>query len=272
MSESAVPAGSSVMGAPGYIAGAHQYALSSDLSRLCLPSEFKEPHRRLAWMNSICFLFLVVGLVGLKAPQVVVRPLSKVEDTVPVIFTPPPEQPKAEPEVKQDEPTEPQDTTADTPQVITVLAVANSSAVAFSVPVQGAVTVAEARYATPPPPVNYKPPQPTKFDPNAAGEGSYPAPNYPTAALRGRHQGTVTIEIVVDANGHGNIGQGGEDFGLRIARRGGSERGQEPLAFPSRTGEVVRLAVPVCAGVNAPIRVARTELNLYTDRKQQKVC
>ena len=164
------------MTASGLAAGARPYALSSDLSKLCLPSEFKEPHRRLAWMNSICFLFLVVGLVGLKAPKVVVRPLSKVEDAVPVIFTPPPEQPKPEPEVKPDEPQEPQDTPVDAPQVITVVAVANSPAVAFAVPVQGAVAVAaEARYATPPPPVHYAPQQPTKFDPNAAREGTLPS-------------------------------------------------------------------------------------------------
>lgn len=191
------------MTASGLAAGARPYALSSDLSKLCLPSEFKEPHRRLAWMNSICFLFLVVGLVGLKAPKVVVRPLSKVEDAVPVIFTPPPEQPKPEPEVKPDEPQEPQDTPVDAPQVITVVAVANSPAVAFAVPVQGAVAVAaEARYATPPPPVHYAPQQPTKFDPNAAREGTYPPPNYPSIALRGRYQGTVTIEIKVDETGN----------------------------------------------------------------------
>jgi len=155
-------------------------------------------------MNSICVLFLVVGLVGLKPPKVVVRPLSKVEDVVPVIFTPPPEQPKTEPEVKPDEPQDPQDTPVEMPQVIRVVAVADSPAVAFAVPVQGAVAaVAEVRYATPPPPqVHYSPPQPTKFDPSAAGDGTYPPPNYPSVALRSRYQGTVTIEIRVDGTGN----------------------------------------------------------------------
>ncbi len=189
------------MAASALAADVHHYALCSDLSRLCLPSEFREPHRRLAWVDSICFLFLIVGLVGLKPPKVIVRPLSKVEDVVPVIFTPPPEQPKTQPEVKPDEPQEPQDTPLDTPQVVTVVAAVDSPAVAFAVPVKGAVAVVAARYATPPPPVNYTPPQPVKFDPNAATEGSYPPPNYPIMALRNRYQGTVTVEIKVDASG-----------------------------------------------------------------------
>ena len=36
------------MATPGFATGVRQYVLSSDLSRLCLPSEFREPHRRLA--------------------------------------------------------------------------------------------------------------------------------------------------------------------------------------------------------------------------------
>jgi periplasmic protein TonB len=191
----------SAIAPPAFAGQGRAYELSSDLSRLCLPSEFKEPHRRLAWANSICFLFLVIGLVGLKAPRVVVKPLSKLEDVVPVVFTPPPEQPKVEPEVKQDEPPEPQDNPTEAPQVITVVAAADASAVAFAVPVQGAVAVAQARYATPPPPVDYKPPQPTKFDPNTATSGTYPPPNYPYAAMRDRSQGTVLVEIMVDASG-----------------------------------------------------------------------
>jgi hypothetical protein len=48
--------------------GSHDYALSSDLARLSLPAEYVDSYRNLAWTNSICFLFLVIGLIGLKAP------------------------------------------------------------------------------------------------------------------------------------------------------------------------------------------------------------
>src|SRR6266704_1026286 len=118
---------------------AQQYPLSSDLAKLCLPAEFKDSYRRLAWVNSICFLFLAVGLVGFKAPKVVVRPLKKPPEAMEV-YLPPPEQPKIEPQVKQEEP-EPQDQPVDTPQVAIVAAAADPSSVAFAVPVEGAMAV-----------------------------------------------------------------------------------------------------------------------------------
>jgi len=122
-------------------------------------------------------------------------------ESVPVIFTPPDEPPKAEPEAKPDE-EQPQETQADTPQVVTVVAVADSSSVAFSVPVQGAVAVAqEARMATPPPPVDQAPARAVQFNPNVNDGGSYPPPPYPVIAQRNRYEGTVTLELRVDASG-----------------------------------------------------------------------
>src|SRR2546421_5176740 len=179
MTDSLVRAGSSAMANAPSAAAAHDYALSSDLARLSLPAEYIDSYRNLAWTNSICFLFLVIGLIGLKAPRVIQKPLIQVADSAPVIFTPPEEQPKPEPEQQPDEPA-PQDAPVETPQVVTVVAPADAP-VAFSVPVQGAVVVArEARLATPPPPVTHPPAGPTKFDPNAASGGSYPAPDYPS--------------------------------------------------------------------------------------------
>jgi periplasmic protein TonB len=179
--------------------GSHDYALSSDLARLSLPAEYVDSYRNLAWTNSICFLFLVIGLIGLKAPKVLHKPLVEVTEAAPVIFTPPEDQPKPEPEVQPDEPT-PQDAPIETPQVVTMVAPADAP-VAFSVPVQGAVVVAkEARFATPPPPVAHAPAAPTTFDPRTAA-GSFPDPVYPPLAQAHQYQGTATIEIFVDANG-----------------------------------------------------------------------
>src|SRR5438045_1479845 len=90
---------------PGIMAGtpfdraSPDYSLSSDLARLSLPAAFRESHRKLAWIDSICFLFLIVGLVGLKAPKVVERPLTAVVEPVAVVITPPEERPKLQPEV-----------------------------------------------------------------------------------------------------------------------------------------------------------------------------
>src|SRR5882724_8394551 len=82
----------------GFGGAAYDYSLTSDLARLSLPAEYRDQYRTLAWINSICFLFLVIGIVGLKAPRVVVRPISEVTEVVPVVFTPPEDQPKPEPQ------------------------------------------------------------------------------------------------------------------------------------------------------------------------------
>src|SRR5438093_11445700 len=81
-----------------------RYQLSDELARLCLPAEYKDSYRTLAWVNSICFLFLLIGVVGLRPPKVVERPVNPPSEPVPVVFTPPEEQPKSAPQPKPDEP------------------------------------------------------------------------------------------------------------------------------------------------------------------------
>ena len=89
-------------------AGARGYSLSSDLAKLCLPAEFSDTNRKLAWVNSICFLFLVIGLVGIKPPKIVERPLSEIVEPVAVELPAPQEQPHVQAETPPEE----------TPQVI----------------------------------------------------------------------------------------------------------------------------------------------------------
>ncbi len=40
------------------------YVLRDDLARLCLPAAQRDPDRQLAWVNSICLLFLLIGILG----------------------------------------------------------------------------------------------------------------------------------------------------------------------------------------------------------------
>jgi protein TonB len=187
------------MGSSPFGEAARGYALSDDLAKICLPGEFKDNYRKLAWVDSICFLFLVVGVVGLKAPGVIHRPLSKLEEPMPVIFTPPKEQPKQQIEVKTVD--LPPDQPLEMPQVKPIVAAADPSKVPFAVPVEGAVPAVQARVPDAPPPLNLPPPAPMKFNPDTAVGGSFPAPKYPDLALRNRYQGTVTIGILVDAAG-----------------------------------------------------------------------
>ncbi len=184
---------------------APRYELSDDLSILCLPQEFKDSCRTLAWVNSVCLLTLIIGLVGLKAPKVIIKPLTPVSEPVPVVFTPPEEQPKPQVEEKQDEPP-PQETPEAAPQVVTVVAAANAPDVAFSVPVEGAVAVAQtARFATAPPAIlrQAPPSRPIQFNPDSpGGDGSFPKPSYPGMAIRNHYQGTATVEFTADAAGN----------------------------------------------------------------------
>lgn len=204
MSETSSPAQTPPVGASPLSANPPNYKLSDDLARLCLPQEYKDSYRTLAWVNSICFLFLLIGLVGLKPPKVHVRPINELQDVVPVVFTPPEEQPKVQPEVKPEDQDQPKDTPEDTPQVAQVVAAADSAQVAFSVPVQGAVAIAsEARMATPPPISQQAPPpaRPVQFNPHSGGGGVFPDPDYPAMAVRNKWQGTVVVEIHVNESG-----------------------------------------------------------------------
>jgi protein TonB len=198
MSDSSISLQSPVLAAAG-----QGYSLSDDLAKLCLPQEFRDSYRRVAWVDSVCLLFLVVGLIGLKAPKVVERPLSAPVDNTPVLLPPPEEQPKPM-EVKPDEQEPPPDqTAADTPQIAPVVAALNSPAVAFSVPVEGAVAIAPSvQFAPPPPPVTKAPaPKPKIFIPGRGESGHFPQPSYPREAQDQRIQGDVMLLVAVDTNG-----------------------------------------------------------------------
>src|ERR1039458_7695821 len=76
-------------------AGEEGYQLKSDLARICLPAPHAHDQRNLAWTNSICLLFLLIGLVGFRAappPPIAVKPL---EEPAPVVIEtqPPPPTP-----------------------------------------------------------------------------------------------------------------------------------------------------------------------------------
>ncbi|MEY4386736.1 MAG: hypothetical protein RLY20_2019 [Verrucomicrobiota bacterium] len=179
----------------------NELVLRDDLARLCLPSEYRDSNRILAWTNSICALFLAIGAVGLKSPRVHVREIAKAEDVVPVIFNQPEEPQPAPPEQKQDEPP-PASPLEDTPVVATVVAI-NSPAVAFAVPVKGPVILAPARFADPAPAKSSGDQavrRATRFNPTA-GDRSTPQPEYPRLALMRGYEGKVTVNFTVEPSG-----------------------------------------------------------------------
>src|SRR5438876_2864595 len=186
--------------APGGVP-APGYALHSDLAQFCLPAASRDANRKLAYVNSICLLFVAVGLAGINPPPLEQRVPEPVQAFVPVELAQPPEPPKTEPQPQEQDPEPQPDTTVVMPQIATVVA-ADPTQVKFAVPVEGPVVFAPAKFAQAPPPAPPKPgpPQPTRFVPGQDG-GNYPVPKYPSVAQQQQMQGSVVLDIVVDTNG-----------------------------------------------------------------------
>jgi len=217
----------------------HIYALSSDLARLSLPQEYKDTNRLLAWINSICLTFLLIGIVGLKAPKVRIKPLSEAVDVVPVVITPPEELPKPVTTEKPPEEEQPAEETTDTPVVATVVA-ANAAVVAFAVPVEGPVVLAPVRHAAPPP-RDLRPAvssDPTKYNPSIGDWGGNPAPKYPPLALRMGYQGKVVLLIAVDPSGTVTSVQVKSGSGYKILDDAALEHVRAHLRLRNPPGEV----------------------------------
>ena len=184
----------------------HDYPLTSDLARLSLPQTFQDANKTLGWVDSILLLFVTIGAVGIYEPRIFVRDISPPTDVVPVVFTPPPEQPPTTEVPKEDLQEAKPDQIVDEPIVVTRVAAASPDNL-FPVPVKGATEVVkDVRWATPPPPQNRistpQPPTPTTFNYKTAGSsGRFPDPSYPRQFLQSRQQGKMVLYVVVSAEG-----------------------------------------------------------------------
>jgi TonB family protein len=172
------------------------------LWRFVTQDTFPENWRRLAWVNSVCCLFLVVGIVGIKNSSVGEKKLIRSDVVVPIVLVPPPlpERPRPKPvELFTTPSQQSQSLLSPAPPVV---AVAEQTQVAFPIPVEGPVTLVAPRYVAPPP-VQALPsgPKPQPFDERANTHGYFPKPKYPPGELGARHQGRVLLAIEVDTDG-----------------------------------------------------------------------
>src|SRR6266496_2558616 len=190
---------SSAVGGTGQF-NAPGYALHSDLAQFCLPAANRDANRKLAYVNSICSLFLAIGLAGINPPVLEQKVPEPIQQFVPVEIVQPPEPPKTEPQPQEQEPEPHPDTPVVMPQLATVVA-ADPSQVQFAVPVEGPVVFAPAKFAQAPPPAPPKPASRTVVKMTGAEGGSHPEPSYPRAALEQRQQGTVTVVMTVNPDG-----------------------------------------------------------------------
>jgi TonB family protein len=178
------------------------YQLKSELARVCLPAPGGAVPRRLAWVDSICLLFLLIGVVGNQSrlpPRKAVPPL---EQPVPVIIEP---LPAVVQPTTAAQPTE-QQNDDDKPQVPSIQAVTlDTPAINFSVPTPGSLLVPMSVAPTPvegamkrAAPVKH---EPTTID-NTGSGGERPRPDpYPRIAEELGQQGTVTLLLTVDDSG-----------------------------------------------------------------------
>jgi protein TonB len=177
------------------------YELRSELARSLLRATERDPNRTMAWVNSVCILFLLIGVAGSKPASVSIRPLPALEDATAVIVEPLPP-PQALPDQLNQE--QKNEETPDTPQVVVVTP--DAPAINFSVPTIGNLVVPNAM-ATAPPLAPLKPAAPLRSQPillnltTTGGGGERPQPPYPKIALDQGQQGAVTLRMTVDEAG-----------------------------------------------------------------------
>ena len=175
------------------------YELKGELARLCLPQAGRDPNRKLAWMNSICILFLIVGIFGARSAAMQLKPVPPVEEIIPALIEPVP--PPATAENQNENQNEPEKTEA--PQVVVVTPEAPN--INFSVPTIGNL-VAPSALAQAPPLRPMQPPASLKTLPatlnNTGSGGARPQPPYPKIALDQGEQGRVTLVMRADDAGN----------------------------------------------------------------------
>jgi protein TonB len=180
----------------------HAYELNSELARIGLHAIEADPDRKLAWVNSICILFLLIGIVGSRPASIRIKPLPPVEDVNAAIVEPlPPPPPQVlSDQQKQEQPNDQEQ--PNTPQVVVVTL--NTPNINFSVPTIGNLLVPNA-VAVAPPVAPLKQVAPAHKLPavlnNTGSAGERPQPPYPKIALEQGEQGSVTLRMTVDDAG-----------------------------------------------------------------------
>jgi protein TonB len=171
------------------------YELKDELARLCLPSARRDAEQKLAWMNSVCLLFLLIGIVGARRGLIAIKPAPPLQEIVPVVVEPLTLPPQAATEKRET----PEENKNEPPRV--VVAVPNAPSISFSVPTIGALVVPASLAAAPPLEPMRTAAQIGSLSNTGAG-GERPEPPYPPLAMQSGEQGTVVLLLGGDAAGN----------------------------------------------------------------------
>jgi protein TonB len=169
------------------------YQLKDELARYSLAEKDQDGTLTLAWVNSICILFLLIGIVGARRGAISIQSLPPIREVVPVVEIPvtlPPQKAVAEKK-------EPQEQHA--PARVFV-ALPNTPNVNFSVPTIGTI-VGSATLASAPPLNPLQPQQQIASVGNTGTGGERPEPPYPQLAMQSGEQGTIVLLLNTDEDG-----------------------------------------------------------------------
>jgi protein TonB len=122
------------------------YALRSELAQFCLPAAHQDAQRKLAWVDSLCLGFLIIGFIGIKPPVPAALTVAPLEEMVTTVIEPPP--PTEPQELAPSQTEEITEQTPDSPQVVAVAL--PSPSFNFSVPTRGNLVVPAAMASAPP--------------------------------------------------------------------------------------------------------------------------
>ncbi len=165
------------------------YELKDELARLCLSTARREPERKLAWVNSVCILFLLIGILGARQGVIAIKPVPPIREVVPVVVQPtvlPPQPVAPKPEQPQQ---------ANQPRVL--VALPNAPNVNFGIPSAGTL-VTDAALASAP----QVAPVRVGSLANTGTGGERPEPPYPPIAEQTGEQGTVILLLAGDDAGN----------------------------------------------------------------------
>ena len=165
------------------------YELKDELARLCLATARREPERKLAWVNSVCTLFLLIGIFGARQGVIAIKPVPPTHEAVPVVVQPAvlPPQPVAP------KPEQPKQIN----QARVLVALPNAPDVNFGIPTAGTLVVPAALAAP-------SQPAPARIGSlsNTGAGGERPDPPYPPIAEQTGEQGTVVLLLTGDDAGN----------------------------------------------------------------------
>jgi TonB family protein len=166
------------------------YELKDELARLCLPSANRDANLKLAWVNSICILFLLIGIFGARRGLIAIKPVPPIREEVPVVIQPTVLPPQAITEKKAQMPEE-----NNQPRVF--VALPNAPNINFGVPTVGTLVVPAALASAP----QEAPVRIGSLNNTGAG-GERPEPPYPPIARETGEQGMVKLLLGGDAAGN----------------------------------------------------------------------